>query len=79
MKPQTRTLIHAAATIIVFSTCLALFAGVSVALMIVGILWAFQLLFTVGWWATLAAFIVLLVMYVTVLSFGLELMERGNA
>lgn len=79
MKPQTRTLIHAAATIVVFGTCLAIFAGVSVALMIVGILWAFQLLFTVGWWATLAAFIVLLVMYVTVLSFGLELMERGNA
>lgn len=79
MKPQTRTLIHAAATIVVFSTCLALFAGLAVALMIVGILWAFQLLFTVGWWATLVAFIVLLVMYVTVLSFGLELMERGNA
>lgn len=79
MKPQNRTLIHALATIVVFGTFLAIFAGVSVALMIVGILWAFQLLFTVGWWATLAAFIVLLVMYVTVLSFGLELMERGNA
>lgn len=79
MKAQNETLLHKLATIVVFGTFLALFAGLAVALMIVGILWAFQLLFTVGWWATLAAFIVLLVMYVTVLSFGLELMERGNA
>lgn len=50
MKAQNETLLHKLATIVVFGTCLALFAGLAVALMIVGILWAFQLLFTVGWW-----------------------------
>lgn len=79
MKPQNRTLLHAAATIIVFGTCLALFTGISIGLMIVGILWAFQLFFSVGWWAGLATFAVMLALYATILSFGLELMERKEA
>jgi len=32
--------------------------------------------FSVGWWAGLATFAVMLALYATILSFGLELMER---
>ena len=76
MGSKTSTLIHAIGVIIVFSTFMAIFAGIAIALMVVGIFWAFQLFFTVGWWATSLVFIALLAAYATALSFGLALLER---
>lgn len=76
MGSKTSTLIHAIGVILVFSTFMAIFAGIAIALMVVGIFWAFQLFFSVGWWATLLVFIALLAAYATALSFGLALLER---
>jgi hypothetical protein len=58
---------------------MGIFAAIAIALMVCGILWAFQLFFSVGWWATLIVFIALLVAYVTALSFGLELLRKDEA
>lgn len=76
MGSKNNTLIHAIGVILVFSTFMAIFAGIAIALMVVGIFWAFQLFFSIGWWATLLVFIALLAAYATALSFGLALLER---
>lgn len=78
MGSKSSTLIHAIGVILVFGTFMAIFAGIAIALMVVGIFWAFQLFFTVGWWATLLVFIALLAAYATALSFGLALLERNE-
>lgn len=79
MGSQNSTLIHRIAVILVFSAFMGIFAGIAIMLMFCGILWAFQLFFTVGWWATLLVFIALLVVYITALSFGLELLRKDEA
>ena len=78
MGSRNSTFIHKVGVILVFSAFMAIFAGIAIALMVVGIFWAFQLFFTVGWWATLLVFIALLAAYATALSFGLELLERKD-
>lgn len=78
MGRKNNTLIHTIGVILVFSTFMAIFAGIAIALMVVGIFWAFQLFFTVGWWATLLVYIALLAAYATALSFGLELLRKDD-
>lgn len=79
MERKNRTLLHAIGVVIVFATMLAIFTGISITLMIVGIYWTFQLFFSVAWWAGIVAYAALLVAYCAALRFGLKLLRKGNA
>lgn len=77
MNQQNNTIIRKIGAIIAFSAFMAIFSGIAIALMVVGMYWAFQLWFSVGWWATTLCWLGLMALYVVALSFGLELL-RGN-
>lgn len=79
MKPQNRTLKHVVVCALVFSTFVCIFSAIGMAIMLVGIYWAFQVFFTVDWWASLLVIFGLLVAYITALSFALELLRGEDA
>ena len=61
-----------------FVAFLCIFGVLGVAMMIVGIYWAFETFFSVGWWCSVLIMLGLLVVYVTALSFALELLRGDN-
>jgi hypothetical protein len=78
MQRKNNTLKHFLVCALVFALFLSIFSGLGLLIMVVGIYWAFQLFFSVGWWAALGVVIVLLVVYVTALAFALELIKGEN-
>lgn len=54
------------------------FAAIGVAMLIVGIYWAFQTFFDGNWWLALLIMLGLLAIYATALSFALELLRGEN-
>lgn len=79
MKRKNNTIIHTIAVAATFVAFLGLFATVSIALTVCGIYWAFQLYFTVGWWAGLLVIIAVLAVYAASLSIALEFIERKTS
>jgi hypothetical protein len=76
MIPKSKTIIGAFAIVAVFVSFLALFSTLALVLVVVGIYWAFQLFFAVGWWAALLVMIGVLALYALALSLALEFIER---
>lgn len=78
MQSKKHTLWHTMGIVLAFVSFLMIFGALGVAMLIIGIYWAFQVFFTVGWWASLLIMLGLLVVYVTALSFALELIRGEN-
>jgi len=78
MQSKTNTLMHTFGFVLAFTAFMGLFGAISLALMFIGIYWAFQLTFSVGWWAGAVTFITLLAVYITALNFGLGLLRKGD-
>lgn len=79
MNRKNNTLLHTIAIAATFVAFLGLFATISIALTIIGIYWAFQLFFSVGWWAGLLVTLVVLAVYAASLSIALEYIERKTS
>lgn len=77
MKRKNNTFRHVIACALVFVLFSFIFAGLGMALFVVGIYWAFTVFFSVGWWASLLIIFGVLAIYATALSFALE-MIRGE-
>lgn len=77
MNRKNNTFKHVIVCALVFVLFGLIFAGLGVALLIVGIYWAFTVFFSVGWWASLLIIFGVLAIYATALSFALE-MIRGE-
>lgn len=77
MQRKNNTLWRTLGIALAFVAFLMIFGALGVAMLIVGIYWAFQVFFSVGWWASLLIMFGLLAVYVTALSFALELI-RGE-
>lgn len=76
MFPKSKTIMGALAIVLVFVTFLALFSTLALTLVVIGIYWAFQLFFSVGWWAALLVMVGVLAIYAAALSIALEFIER---
>ena len=77
MKRKNSTFIHNLAIVLTFAALLGIFTGISIGLMVVGILLATQAFFSIGWWASLLIMFALTVIYATALSIGIETL-RGK-
>jgi hypothetical protein len=66
----------ALAIVLIFVFFMAFFGTLALTLVVVGIYWAFQLFFSVGWWAALLVMVGVLAIYAAALSVALEFIER---
>lgn len=78
METKNNTFIHAVGFIVACVAFMGLFGAISLAIMFIGIYWAFQLTFTVGWWAGAVTYISLLLAYIFTMRYGLKLLGKGN-
>lgn len=78
MNHKNNTFRHVILCALVFVLFACIFSGLGLALLVIGIYWAFQVFFSVGWWASLLIIFGVLVVYVTALSFALELIKGEN-
>lgn len=78
METKSNTLAYTIGFVLAFTAFLGLFGAISLATMFIGIYWAFQLTFTVGWWAGAITYISLLVAYICTMRYGLKLLRKGN-
>lgn len=78
MERKNNTFKHVVACALVFSIFVCIFGAIGAALLIASIYWAFEVFFSVGWWAALLIIFGVLVIYVTALSFALELLRGDN-
>lgn len=76
MNPSYRTIINIAVCVAVFVTFMGIFGALGIALLVIGIFWAFQFAFTSMWWLSLIIMIALLAVYVVGLVMALEFIER---
>ena len=79
MENKKSTLIEFAATVIIFLALLGLLGALAVAIMVVGIYWAFEIVFSVGWWASLLVMVGVAAVYLVALFGGCKLLKKGNA
>lgn len=77
MQRKNNTIWRIIGMCVAFVAFMGIFGALGVAMLVVGIYWAFQVFFSVGWWASLLIMFGLLAVYVTALSFALELI-RGE-
>lgn len=76
MNRKYKTIINAISFAAVFVLFLALFSTLALLVSGIGVFYAFQLYFSVGWWASALVIVGVLVIYVTALSIALEYIER---
>ena len=79
MNQKYKTITNGLAIVAIFVIFLALFGTLALVLCVFGIALAFNLLFSVGWWACLLTIVGLLAIYVAALVVALEFIERKIA
>ena len=78
MQQKNNTIWRIIGLCVAFVAFMGIFGAIGGAMLIVGIYWAFELFFSVGWWASLIVMLCLLALYATALSFALELLRGEN-
>jgi hypothetical protein len=76
MNKQGSTIKQKLALATVFLVSLAVFAVISITITMFGIYMAYQLFFSVGWWAGVLVIIGVLVVFAASVAFVLEYIER---
>lgn len=76
MNQKSNTVKEKIALAVVFIISLCVFAVVSIAITMVGIYFAYQLFFSVGWWAGVLVIIGVLAIFAASVSVALEVIER---
>lgn len=79
MQTKSDTLIHYAATFIIALAFMGMLGALAVGLMVVGIYWAFEIIFSVGWWASLLVMVAVAGLYLAALFGGCKLLNKGKA
>lgn len=79
MQTKTNTFIHYAATFIIIVAFVGVLCALAAAIMMVGIFWAFEILFSIGWWASLLVMLSVAGIYIAALFAGCKLIEKGNS
>lgn len=76
MNQKNNTVKEKVALAVVFIVSLCVFAVLSISITMVGIYFAYQLFFSVGWWAGLLVIIGVLAIFAASVSVALEVIER---
>lgn len=76
MNQKSNTVKEKVALAVVFIVSLCVFAVLSISITMVGIYFAYQLFFSVGWWAGLLVIIGVLAIFAASVSVALEVIER---
>jgi hypothetical protein len=79
MNQKSKTIMNAISVAAVFVLFLALFSTLALLVSGIGVFYAFQLFFSVGWWASALVIVGVLLVYVTALAIALEYIERKTS
>lgn len=78
MGSRNNTFMQSIGTFVIFIATLGAIGALAIAMMIVGIYWAFETLFSVGWWCSLVIMLAVAALYLVALFGGIKLLRKGN-
>lgn len=78
MGSRNNTFMQSIGTFVIFIAMLGMVGALAIAMMIVGIYWAFETLFSVGWWCSLVIMLAVAALYLVALFGGIKLLRKGN-
>lgn len=78
MGRRNNTLMQSVGAFVIFIATLGMCGALAVALFIVGVYWAFEVVFSVGWWASLLIMLAVAALYLVALFGGIKLLGKGK-